>query len=63
METHAYEVKYSAVPDTPKSEWEQVSYGPYTSRLEVPGGWIYRIYDGGVVFVPDPESNIGNGLL
>ncbi len=38
-----------------KPEWEEVSKDSMTYRIEVPGGWIYRIssYQGvAAVFVP-----------
>lgn len=36
------------------SEWEDVR-GVRVQRMEVPGGWIYRHSDGGMVFVPRPD--------
>ncbi len=38
----------------------------FTSRLEVPGGWIYRSYDKsnhlmGMAFVPNPHLQIITG--
>lgn len=42
------------------SEWQIISdeHHNLTSRLEVPGGWLYR-YGKELTFVPDPKSNQG----
>jgi hypothetical protein len=32
--------------------WEEIN--PITIRMAVPGGWIYDVMNGGVVFVPEP---------
>ena len=39
-------------PEKTTPVWEQVAEA--TSRLEVPDGWLYRVYQYGVVFVPKP---------
>jgi hypothetical protein len=35
--------------------WEEIN--PITIRMAVPGGWIYDVMNGGVVFVPEPERD------
>lgn len=42
-----------AMPPSEPAEWKQVTYN--TFRLKVPGGWLYRYYQGGMAFVPTPK--------
>jgi hypothetical protein len=48
-----------------EAQWEPVAEGDpatYTSRLRVPGGWVYLVSarsgvrDMAITFVPDPET-------
>ena len=41
--------------ETPEG-WERIN--PTVNRMSVPGGWIYEMYGQGIVFVPEPKSEL-----
>jgi hypothetical protein len=46
------------MPQDNPPKWERVE-GENTGRtyrLAVPGGWLYRYYEEGMAFVPDPHA-------
>lgn len=43
------------------AKWVSLGRTAYTSRLRVPGGWLYREREGGelaLAFVPEPVPNL-----
>jgi hypothetical protein len=44
------------MPQNNPPKWECVDGLNNTYRLAVPGGWLYRYYEEGMVFVPDTRA-------